>query len=146
MSAPDDIKNVTAVHVYSLHHKALSEFLGMAITIYTGESALANELLPSTKGHGMGWGWTVFTFGFAFFIPLCEPCAWCQVSVTVSSSSSSSRQPKQTCPCDAGAAYVMHMPLLQHAPGRGTDQDTFLVTCTTRVCCVQHDSMILPSH
>jgi hypothetical protein len=23
--------------------------------IYTGEAALANELLPSTKGHAMGW-------------------------------------------------------------------------------------------
>lgn len=32
--------------------------------------ALANELLPSTKGHGMGWGWAVFTFGFAFLPPL----------------------------------------------------------------------------
>ncbi|KIY95850.1 putative glycerol uptake facilitator protein [Monoraphidium neglectum] len=32
--------------------------------------ALANELLPSTKGHGMGWGWAVWTFGFAFLPPL----------------------------------------------------------------------------
>jgi hypothetical protein len=37
---------------------------------HAGEAALANELLPSTKGHGMGWGWTVFTFGFAFLAPL----------------------------------------------------------------------------
>jgi hypothetical protein len=42
----------------------------MIMVIYTGEAALANELLPSTKGHGMGWGWTVFSFGFAFFPPL----------------------------------------------------------------------------
>lgn len=42
----------------------------MAIVIYTGEAALANELLPSTKGHGMGWGWAVFTFGMAFFLPM----------------------------------------------------------------------------
>jgi hypothetical protein len=32
--------------------------------------ALANELLPSTKGHSMGWGWAVWTFGFAFLPPL----------------------------------------------------------------------------
>eukprot|EP00879_Flechtneria_rotunda_P012021 GHRR01012555.1.p1 GENE.GHRR01012555.1~~GHRR01012555.1.p1 ORF type:complete len:447 (+),score=108.93 GHRR01012555.1:2005-3345(+) len=55
---------------YSLGIRCLSEFLGMLIVIYTGEAALANELLPSTKGHGMGWGWTVFTFGFAFLAPL----------------------------------------------------------------------------
>eukprot|EP00878_Enallax_costatus_P005388 GHUV01005657.1.p1 GENE.GHUV01005657.1~~GHUV01005657.1.p1 ORF type:complete len:450 (+),score=58.99 GHUV01005657.1:486-1835(+) len=55
---------------YSLGIRCLAEFIGMAIVIYTGEAALANELLPSTKGHAMGWGWTVFTFGFAFFAPL----------------------------------------------------------------------------
>eukprot|EP00775_Hariotina_reticulata_P013573 gene13573-13698_t len=55
---------------YSLGIRCLSEFIGMIIVIYTGEAALANELLPSTKGHAMGWGWTVFTFGFAFLAPL----------------------------------------------------------------------------
>uniref|UniRef100_A0A383VRT2 Aquaporin n=1 Tax=Tetradesmus obliquus TaxID=3088 RepID=A0A383VRT2_TETOB len=55
---------------YSLGIRCLAEFLGMMIVIYTGEAALANELLPSTKGHAMGWGWTVFTFGFAFLAPL----------------------------------------------------------------------------
>lgn len=55
---------------YSLGTRCLAEFIGMIIVIYTGEAALANELLPSTKGHAMGWGWTVFTFGFAFFAPL----------------------------------------------------------------------------
>ena len=55
---------------YSLGQRALAEFIGMLMVIYAGESALANELLPSTKGHAMGWGWTVFTFGFAFLIPL----------------------------------------------------------------------------
>jgi hypothetical protein len=91
---------------YSLHHKAVSEFLGMAITIYTGESALANELLPSTKGHGMGWGWTVFTFGFAFFIPLCEPLcqAWTwMVFVTLLSSSRAGSPSTAVC---AGAVPV----------------------------------------
>jgi hypothetical protein len=34
---------------YSLGIRCLSEFLGMMIVIYTGEAALANELLPSTK-------------------------------------------------------------------------------------------------
>jgi len=42
----------------------------MMFVIVTGEAALANELLPNTKGHGMGWGWTVFIFGFAFLPPL----------------------------------------------------------------------------
>lgn len=60
----------TEAVVYSLGIRALTEFIGMAMVIYTGESALANELLPSTKGHGMGWGWAVFTFGFAFLPPL----------------------------------------------------------------------------
>lgn len=55
---------------YSLGIRCLSEFIGMIMVIYVGESALANELLPSTKGHGMGWGWTVWTFGMAFLIPL----------------------------------------------------------------------------
>lgn len=55
---------------YSLGTRALAEFIGTAMVIYTGEAALANELLPSTKGHGMGWGWTVFSFGFAFLPPL----------------------------------------------------------------------------
>lgn len=40
---------------YSLGIRCLAEFIGMAIVIYTGEAALANELLPSTKGHAMGW-------------------------------------------------------------------------------------------
>jgi glycerol uptake facilitator-like aquaporin len=34
---------------YSLGIRCLAEFLGMMIVIYTGEAALANELLPSTK-------------------------------------------------------------------------------------------------
>lgn len=25
------------------------------VVLFVGEAALANELLPSTKGHGMGW-------------------------------------------------------------------------------------------
>lgn len=40
---------------YSLGIRCVAEFLGMIIVIYTGEAALANELLPSTKGHAMGW-------------------------------------------------------------------------------------------
>jgi glycerol uptake facilitator-like aquaporin len=53
---------------YSLSHRALSEFIGMALTIFVGESMLANELLPSTKGHGCGWLAVVLTFGLAFFV------------------------------------------------------------------------------
>jgi glycerol uptake facilitator-like aquaporin len=53
---------------YPLHVRALSEFLGMCFTILVGECALANELLPSTKGHGYGFFPVVWTFGFTFFV------------------------------------------------------------------------------
>jgi len=53
---------------YPLGTRVLSEFLGTMFTIFVGESALANELLPSTKGHGMGWFATVWTFGLSFYI------------------------------------------------------------------------------
>ena len=52
---------------YSLGKRSLSEFVGTAMLIYFGESVLANELLPNTKGHAMGWGWVSFGFAFAFF-------------------------------------------------------------------------------
>ena len=50
-------------YAYSLGAKALSEFIGMTLTIFFGESIIANELLPSTKGHGMGFLAVAFGFG-----------------------------------------------------------------------------------
>jgi len=43
-----------------------SEAIGMCITIFFGESILANELLYATKGQGMGWGALALGFGLAF--------------------------------------------------------------------------------
>jgi glycerol uptake facilitator-like aquaporin len=51
---------------YPLGAKALSEFVGMTLTIFFGESIIANELLPSTKGHGMGYLPVAFGFGLSF--------------------------------------------------------------------------------
>ena len=62
LATPHAAEHTMAAY-YSLGARALAEFVGMVFVIYAGESALANELLPSTKGHAMGWGWTVFTFG-----------------------------------------------------------------------------------
>jgi len=43
-----------------------AEAIGMCVTIFFGESILANELLYATKGHGMGWGALSLGFGLAF--------------------------------------------------------------------------------
>jgi len=51
---------------YSLAAKFCSEFMGMMLTIFIGESILANELLPSTKGHGLGYLGVAIGFGLAF--------------------------------------------------------------------------------
>ena len=51
---------------YPLGAKVLSEFVGTALTILFGESIIANELLPSTKGHGMGYLAVAIGFGLAF--------------------------------------------------------------------------------
>jgi glycerol uptake facilitator-like aquaporin len=53
-------------YVYPLGAKVLSEFVGMTLTIFFGESIIANELLPSTKGHGMGFLAVAIGFGLAF--------------------------------------------------------------------------------
>lgn len=53
-------------YVYPVSAKVLSEFTGMTLTIFFGESIIANELLPSTKGHGMGFLAVAFGFGLAF--------------------------------------------------------------------------------
>ncbi|KAL3904258.1 MAG: hypothetical protein SGARI_005000, partial [Bacillariaceae sp.] len=55
-----------ASYSYPLGAKVLSEFVGMTMTIFFGESIIANELLPSTKGHGMGFLAVAFGFGLAF--------------------------------------------------------------------------------
>lgn len=53
-------------HVYPLKAKVISEFVGMTLTIFMGESILANELLTGTKGHGMGLLAVSIGFGLAF--------------------------------------------------------------------------------
>mmetsp|Transcript_47909 Transcript_47909/g.88861 ORF Transcript_47909/g.88861 Transcript_47909/m.88861 type:complete len:88 (-) Transcript_47909:473-736(-) len=51
---------------YSLAAKFASEAIGMCLTIFMGEAIIANELLPSTKGHAMGYLPVALGFGFAF--------------------------------------------------------------------------------
>lgn len=53
---------------YSLTAKFISEILATAFAIFLGTSAIANELLPSTKGHGQGYYSTCFGFTFAFVV------------------------------------------------------------------------------
>lgn len=53
---------------YSLAAKFTSEILATAFAIFLGTSAIANELLPSTKGHGQGYYSTCFGFTFAFVV------------------------------------------------------------------------------
>ena len=53
-------------YTYPLAAKVISEFVAMTLTIFLGESILANELLNSTKGHGMGILAVSIGFGLAF--------------------------------------------------------------------------------
>ena len=53
---------------YPLTAKFISEILATAFAIFLGTSAIANELLPSTKGHGQGYYSTCFGFTFAFVV------------------------------------------------------------------------------
>lgn len=55
---------------YSLEAIFWSEFLGMTLTIFMGEAVLANELLQSTKGHGLGFLGVSVGFGLAFGISI----------------------------------------------------------------------------
>jgi len=57
---------VTMSSHYPLWAKFVSELLGMTLTIWMGESVLANELLPNTKGHAMGLLAVALAFGLAF--------------------------------------------------------------------------------
>jgi glycerol uptake facilitator-like aquaporin len=51
---------------FSLGAIFVSEFVGMTLTIFLGEGILANELLHSTKGHGLGFLAVAIGFGLAF--------------------------------------------------------------------------------
>ncbi|KAJ3115948.1 hypothetical protein HDU96_010810 [Phlyctochytrium bullatum] len=55
---------------YDLSTRMLTEFLGTFMALFLGLAVVANELLPSTKGHGMGFGWIAFGFGFAFAVAI----------------------------------------------------------------------------
>ncbi|KAL6785021.1 hypothetical protein ACKKBG_A02105 [Auxenochlorella protothecoides x Auxenochlorella symbiontica] len=61
---------VPAIAPYSLAAKCGSEIIATCITIYIGESILANELLAKTKGNRMGWGFVAFGFGMSFGIAI----------------------------------------------------------------------------
>jgi hypothetical protein len=51
---------------YSLAAQCGSEIIATCFTIYLGESIIANELLPKTKGTRMGWLAVSFGFGLSF--------------------------------------------------------------------------------
>ncbi|KAI8910075.1 aquaporin-like protein [Entophlyctis helioformis] len=55
---------------YSLGTRCMTEFLGTAMAIFLGDSVIANELLPQTKGHGMGFGWIATSFGMSFGVSI----------------------------------------------------------------------------
>ena len=52
--------------VYSNAAIFASEAISTTLAIYLGESIIANELLPKTKGRAMGWGFVALGFGMAF--------------------------------------------------------------------------------
>ena len=52
---------------YTLAAKFASELLATTLAMFVGTSAVANELLPTTKGHGMGYFATGLSFVIAFF-------------------------------------------------------------------------------
>ncbi|KAJ3262424.1 hypothetical protein HDU77_000342 [Chytriomyces hyalinus] len=51
---------------YSLGTRCLTEFLATFCAIGFGEGIIANEVLPTTKGHALGFGWVAFGFGMSF--------------------------------------------------------------------------------
>ncbi|KAJ3099183.1 hypothetical protein HK100_004941, partial [Physocladia obscura] len=51
---------------YSLGARCLTEFFGTFMAMGIGEGILANEMLPSTKGHALGFGFVAFGFAMAF--------------------------------------------------------------------------------
>lgn len=52
---------------YTLAAKFASELLATTLAMFVGTSAVANELLPTTKGHGMGYFATGLSFVIASF-------------------------------------------------------------------------------
>lgn len=56
--------------VYSLAARCLTEFLGTTTAIFLGETIIANEVLPRTKGHDLGFGFVAVGFAFAFFVAI----------------------------------------------------------------------------
>ncbi|KAJ3001540.1 UNVERIFIED_CONTAM: hypothetical protein HDU68_006799, partial [Siphonaria sp. JEL0065] len=55
---------------YSLGTRCLTEFLSTFMAIGMGEGMLANELLPSTKGHAFGFGFVAFGFAMSFTVAI----------------------------------------------------------------------------
>eukprot|EP01024_Parvocaulis_polyphysoides_P043023 TRINITY_DN39287_c1_g2_i1.p1 TRINITY_DN39287_c1_g2~~TRINITY_DN39287_c1_g2_i1.p1 ORF type:complete len:458 (-),score=65.63 TRINITY_DN39287_c1_g2_i1:877-2250(-) len=55
---------------YTLMARCGAECMGTFTAIFLGESILANEILPGTKGHELGFGWVAFGFGMAFFLAI----------------------------------------------------------------------------
>jgi hypothetical protein len=43
-----------------INARCTSEVIGTAVAIWLGQSVVANELLPRTKGHAFGHGWLSF--------------------------------------------------------------------------------------
>eukprot|EP00842_Homolaphlyctis_polyrhiza_P001958 jgi/Hompol1/2763/HPOL_003025-RA len=56
--------------VYSLGTRCTTEFLATALAIFLGDSVIANELLPGTKGHAMGFGFVAIGFGASFGVAI----------------------------------------------------------------------------
>lgn len=55
---------------YSLAAQCGSEIIATALTIYLGESIIANELLSKTKGARMGWLAVALGFGLSFGVTI----------------------------------------------------------------------------
>lgn len=53
---------------YSLGERFAAECIGTALFTYLSLSAVANNLLPRTKGHAMGFAWVALAFGVALGI------------------------------------------------------------------------------
>ncbi|KAJ3201970.1 hypothetical protein HDU82_007705, partial [Entophlyctis luteolus] len=55
---------------YTLGARCLTEFLATFVAISMGEGLLANELLPTTKGHALGFGFVCLGFGMSFTVAI----------------------------------------------------------------------------
>jgi hypothetical protein len=52
--------------MYSLAARCGAEMIGTALVVAIGNAAVANAVLPRTKGHGMGYGWVCAAYGTGF--------------------------------------------------------------------------------